>query len=340
MNNSENAVAKSLQAFRNLGYRVGKNENNWYPEITNENLKKYQNEAITEDIIRIFGSELPSIRKITNSHRDEYRRFLNYTSQGYYDNLSHAYRFFMPYLIEEFLNAETPEQAIQILREHPQILSEQLESPYGEYSVIESQTPLMYAIRNNKLELFNYIIDQPSIDVNALEYGLAPIHVITFENNVEMLRLLLRKSTVDVNIQNSEDKTALHLASSSELIQELLSASDIDPNSQDGYGNTPLHEAVNKQNETKLKLLLADTRVQTDILNNEHNAPETVAAIYGYRNIYQLFQQREKLMRQAAWNRRKHAVMGMHTVRFNRNNERKQTQRRRKNRRHTLRRRK
>lgn len=315
--------------------------NNNYPLPSNENLKKYQEDQITEDIVRTFGSDLPSIRKIIDMHRSEYMHFINYSHRGFGDELTHAYQFFMPYLIDEVLDAETPEQAIQILSEHPRMLSVQLGLPYEENGeMIESQTLLMYAIRNNKLELFNYIIDQPSVDLNRLEYGLAPIHVITFKNNIEMLRSLLSKPGINVNIQDLEGRrTALHYASSSEFVQELLSVPDIDPNIQDVDGNTALHVAVFRNNVDKVKLLLAHPRVQTDITNMDGDDPlQTIAGTYEYEYIYKLFQERAKLIRQAAWNRRKHAVMAMH-FHNNENNSRKRTQRRRKNKRRTQRRR-
>lgn len=53
-----------------------------------------------------------------------------------------------------------------------------------------------------------------------------------------------------------------------DLVTILLTKSDIDPNHRDSYGNTALHYTVLSQQNTLLELLLANTRVNTALLNH------------------------------------------------------------------------
>jgi hypothetical protein len=273
-------------------------ENNWYPEVSNENLQKAQNDSITDLITEAFGSNLPSIRKIINKYPEEFRQ----ARISYLNTDFRVRMYFRPLIIEEFINADTIEDAIQILEEHPWMLNEELELPEGEDGPVHKEYVILTAIRFDNMKLFQYIIHHPEFDPNKLyEFG---------------------------DIQDS----ILHIVENPDMIHGLLLLPSINPNIQNSVGYTPLHTAVFRGNVEKVKLLLSDPRVQDDIEDSLGRDPYHTAS----GEIKKLFEQRDKLiaaeLRKRAWNRRKHAVTLFHKTHYN--------ERRRKNRRHTLRRRK
>ena len=75
---------------------------------------------------------------------------------------------------------------------------------------------------------------------------------------VEIVRLLLSKSDIDINKSADLGATALYIASQKnyvEVVRLLLSKSDIDINRASDYGFTPL-EMANDQGYTELVKLL------------------------------------------------------------------------------------
>ena len=78
-------------------------------------------------------------------------------------------------------------------------------------------------------------------------------------------------SGADVNFQNSDGQTALHIAvyHANEDIVQLLLNSGADVNIQDKYGFTALHYAVFTRNEEIVQLLLNSAAANTSLKDDQ-----------------------------------------------------------------------
>lgn len=103
-----------------------------------------------------------------------------------------------------------------------------------------NETLSMMAARNNNFEIFKlvYLFD----DLNAQDpKGKAAIHLAVQSNAVEIVKMLVLKKGVDVNIQNMYQETALHVACNDRRhdIAQFLLRHGADPHIKDRWGREP-----------------------------------------------------------------------------------------------------
>ena len=107
-------------------------------------------------------------------------------------------------------------------------------------------TPLHYAIRKGTLDgiqlLLNKGANVKARDVN----GRTSLHFAAFEENVNVIKLLLKCDSIDVDARDLFRTTPLHFAATAgnqALLQRLLQG-NANLDLQDQYGSTPLHLAT------------------------------------------------------------------------------------------------
>ena len=123
-------------------------------------------------------------------------------------------------------------------------------------------TPLLVASQNGHVDLIDYLIDSSLAAVNEQNGSTGETALmISVENaNDEVLKLLLNKKNIDVNIKDSENVTPLIKATmrnNIKAIQELVTNSHLlcDVNAIDDHGETALIWAAKTGNNKAVELL-------------------------------------------------------------------------------------
>jgi ankyrin repeat protein len=121
--------------------------------------------------------------------------------------------------------------------------------------------PLRLLVMTNNLSRIEQLLRENAIDPDLAEIdGLYPLHIAVMQNNVPMIKLLL-KFDANVDVTNFELMTPLHLAidlkCSSEVIEALFTAKALPSLTKlDIYLSTPLHVAVIRNYAAAVRLLL------------------------------------------------------------------------------------
>lgn len=137
----------------------------------------------------------------------------------------------------------------------------------------------LWAAGENKLEVLEEVIAKKPSIVNVTDSdGYTPLHKACYNNNVEMVKLLLRHGA-NLEARTELGWTPLHSAckwNNAECVALLLQhGADINAHSQGDQ--TPLHITATVSNcRSTLVTLLMDDRIMPDLLNN---SGETAAAI-------------------------------------------------------------
>ena len=133
-------------------------------------------------------------------------------------------------------------------------------------------TPLIDAIRNSRIEIVKILLHRKDILVNKPSSGSqndqqnTPLHYAV-NNNSEILRLLLKRDDIDVNISNDDSDTPLHYCIRYSRIianiKEILLHKSIDLN-KTSKGKSPLMIALNCGSIEITNLLLFQKGIQID----------------------------------------------------------------------------
>ena len=69
---------------------------------------------------------------------------------------------------------------------------------------------LMWAIYGNHLSVFNFLLSQPNLDINMANRitGVTAAHVAAFSNMEDMLRVLVNKEEINLDLRDKKGKTA------------------------------------------------------------------------------------------------------------------------------------
>lgn len=130
----------------------------------------------------------------------------------------------------------------------------------------------------------SYDFNEQSVDAS----GMTPCHVAAEKGEDSILSLLVSKSTVDLNLRNSNGDAPLHLAAANghfEAVKTLCADSqriDIDAKTTSG-GETALHRSVSIETDSSESTndLLVDVGADINALNNGDMSVLDVARIYG-----------------------------------------------------------
>ena len=124
---------------------------------------------------------------------------------------------------------------------------------------------------------------------NFIEYFLQMSRICE-EDYTEVAKTLLAFPNIDVNIQDEDGKTPLHIAclryiypdDTKEVVKALLANADINVNIQDKWGYTALHYAcevldLHKPNNELVKELLAHPFIDVNLEDQEGKTPLDIA---------------------------------------------------------------
>ena len=161
---------------------------------------------------------------------------------------------------------------------------------------------LKIAITSGNIEKVKQMVEVKGFKPNVRyeDDGLSPLHYAVMFNRVEIVKLMLEVSQIDLNIRDSykttheyfatdenpkgevyRGHTPLHVAAEGgfdEIVALLLEKPEIDVNSANSLlGDSALHLAVIYGHKTVVKLLL-DNKAKPNLTNSSKNTPLHVAA--------------------------------------------------------------
>ena len=112
---------------------------------------------------------------------------------------------------------------------------------------------LMYAVKSERKELVEYILEDPDININlrcSLWGDGTTLHVLcSYTNKIHILKLFLGRRDLDVNIRNKWGWTGLHEACYNnyiEYVKELLLDARVDPSIRNRLGKTAIDYAIKR----------------------------------------------------------------------------------------------
>ena len=118
---------------------------------------------------------------------------------------------------------------------------------------LENLTPLMLAIKKNKLEIAEMLLFYGLGDVNAkATYGRTALMIAVEKNNSEAIRVLMSYGA-NINGRGKHGQTPLMLASLFKHVEsvKLLVAYGAEINAGDSFGNTALDYAKKRSSKNK-----------------------------------------------------------------------------------------
>jgi ankyrin repeat protein len=163
-------------------------------------------------------------------------------------------------------------------------------------------TPLMYAGRRdylNTAEAFRLLLEYPGVEVNRQDNsGKSALTHAASGGNHEVVRMLLTRGDVQVNVRDARKQTPLMHAAlwprGVAVIKILLERDDIKINWQDANGQTALSiAAACRDSEAEVRALLGHSEVQADLKDDAGRTPLSYAAELGSTEVVKLLVQRE-----------------------------------------------
>ena len=108
------------------------------------------------------------------------------------------------------------------------------------------------------------------MSTNGTTYGETPLHLACKQSDIIILEMLVTEEMCDLNIQDDNGDTALHIAAcsewnSAEKVQCLLECDRCDPNITNKQRYTPLHLATVYSQFDSIKNILNSTKCDPKI---------------------------------------------------------------------------
>lgn len=138
-------------------------------------------------------------------------------------------------------------------------------------------TPLMEASSRGFVNIVSFLLERKDIDLTRVSNrGNTPLHIAATADNEELIHLLSQK--FNPNTKNLDGETALAKAvdEQNESIVRALLACQADPTIGDINNWTPLHHCASKGNLPLLKILL-ETNCNVNLPDNKNQTPLTYA---------------------------------------------------------------
>ncbi len=153
---------------------------------------------------------------------------------------------------------------------------------------INGFTPLIWAARYNRFEVFETLLSAPGIYADKCNnMGDAALHWAAVNGNLAMVKLLAKLPDVDINKSGADGHTPLKLAIMSRwstVSDYLLQLPRINVNVQDSKGCSPLHVVAENGVLDTMKKLLAKSDINVNVKDNEGRTPLHLAAMKGNFN--------------------------------------------------------
>lgn len=124
----------------------------------------------------------------------------------------------------------------------------------------QKRTPLHWAVQEGHIEVIELLLEAGA-DVNAVDIeGFTPLHLAVGDNRIEIVKVLLNAgASTNADKRFYRSGSVLHWASSwgfFEIVKLLIRVKSIDLNMRDDGDRTPLHWAVQEGHIEVIKMLL------------------------------------------------------------------------------------
>ncbi len=150
-------------------------------------------------------------------------------------------------------------------------------------------TPLCAAAYNGQTGIVRELLSRPGIDVNlAQQFAATPLYLAAQQGYPKVVKLLLDTRGIKVNLATTWETTPLYIAvqkGHTEVIKLLLGACDIDVNPVTTDGGSPLMFAAQNGNEEVARLFLEAPGIDVDAQKNDGGTALFIAAQYGFAGI-------------------------------------------------------
>ncbi|NDB83021.1 MAG: hypothetical protein EB127_09830 [Alphaproteobacteria bacterium] len=163
----------------------------------------------------------------------------------------------------------------------------------------EGLSPLTLAIRNNSIEMLEYLLENGANPNIRNCYKETPIMEAARLGKVDCLDFLLKQG-VDVNIRNNNNFSAIMLATvrGHNKAVELLLQYKANPDILNCFGNSCLIEAAKLGNEYLVKLFLA-TKSDPLILNHRNYSALILSSMLGKKDCVEILMDHLQTLRRA-----------------------------------------
>lgn len=144
----------------------------------------------------------------------------------------------------------------------------------------DAHTALTLAVSMKHYAVVNVLLSMTAVDVNVMRKGLSPLMVAVQSGNIVMVKALLARPDVNVDLTDLVGRNALHLAvieGSVEIVNLLLPLSSSAVNAKMKYGNTPLMIAAMLSRVEIARALLHHEDIDLKVRNDEGRTADDVA---------------------------------------------------------------
>lgn len=137
-------------------------------------------------------------------------------------------------------------------------------------------TPLIEAIKLNKVHVFQYLLRVRGVDVNMADnQGSTPLHFAVKTGFLEVVRNLVSKGA-NIHAKDQHGRTALYGACDGSFdkpgrlntVRYFIEEKGCDPFQKDNYGNTLFHAAESNGSLDVAKYLVEEKRIDMNVKNN------------------------------------------------------------------------
>lgn len=168
----------------------------------------------------------------------------------------------------------------------------------------ENLTPLIYFIRNKKIDEFKFWLNLPNVDINKYDNGKFPMppymHAVQ-QNRLDMLKLLAQKGANLKLLSKGKNKgnSALLIAvwdNRIDIVKYLLEnkSFNISINQADGNGFTPIIKAAIKNRVEIAKYLLKFDNIDLDICDRDGKNAKDWAIEKNHQEILKLLKKKNE----------------------------------------------
>ncbi len=151
-------------------------------------------------------------------------------------------------------------------------------------------SPLEDALSKGNYRIVELMLAVSEVDINA--DGGKWLRSAVSDNNIELVKVLLKYPGINVNVGEYMHQTPLYIAvekGNVEMVKLLISVPDIRFDKRDTFGQTLLHHVVERKNKTMLAVLLQTPNINVNALDDMCNTPLHLAAESGDMEILELF---------------------------------------------------
>jgi ankyrin repeat protein len=153
------------------------------------------------------------------------------------------------------------------------------------------RTALEWAYTHRRFQTMQILLKHGSDPNVAGRQNQTILHDAAYAGCIEVVRMLVRNPTTDVNLKDLEGFTPLHAAVRAgrlEVLKLLLARSDVDVNVRDGSGHSALVRAIRDLRVKIVRVLVRHPGIDLEAKDTQGMTPLFAAARYDYLDLVDL----------------------------------------------------